>query len=399
MKLPAGHLTYCTNIHPGESWADHFGALKQNFPQIKQALSPGAPMGIGLRLSNQASLEILHGDNLQQFREWLTETGAYVFTMNGFPYGGFHHVRVKDQVHAPDWTTSHRLEYTLRIFRILSALLPAGTDGGISTSPLSYKPWFETADDLQQAKEAATRNILQVAEELHVLKQQTGLNMHLDVEPEPDGILESGREFIDWYRDVLIPLGIKHFAQKFGFTPADAERIIKQHITLCYDVCHFAIGYEPHQQIIDELAEKGILTGKIQISAALKAQFTPENTSGIREAFAGFDEPTYLHQVIARRADGELLRYPDLDKALASKDEAEEWRAHFHVPVFVADFGLLQSTRADIETVLDIQQAQSFTDHLEVETYTWTVLPDGLKAPIDRSIIREMEWVKNRLTN
>ena len=191
MKLPAGHLTYCTNIHPGESWADHFGALKQNFPQIKQALSPGAPMGIGLRLSNQASLEILHGDNLQQFREWLTETGAYVFTMNGFPYGGFHHVRVKDQVHAPDWTTSHRLEYTLRIFRILSALLPAGTDGGISTSPLSYKPWFETADDLQQAKEAATRNILQVAEELHVLKQQTGLNMHLDVEPEPDGILES----------------------------------------------------------------------------------------------------------------------------------------------------------------------------------------------------------------
>lgn len=399
MNLFVGHLTYCTNIHPGESWADHFAAIQQNFPQIKRELSPHAQMGIGLRLSNQASIEILMGDNLQHFQQWLKETSAYVFTMNGFPYGGFHHTRVKDQVHAPDWTTTNRLAYTLRIFRILSALLPEGIDGGISTSPLSYKPWFATIQAMEEAQLSATQNILLVAEELHHLNQQTGQSLHLDIEPEPDGILETGREFIDWYEGVLIPLGIKHFAEKLSLTATEAERLIKQHVMLCYDVCHFAIGYEPHQQVIDELAEKGITVGKIQISAALKAKFTFENKAEVMEAFAGFDEPTYLHQVIAKRADGELVRYPDLVDALLLKDDADEWRAHFHVPVFMADFGLLQSTRPDIETVLDIQLKQPFTNHLEVETYTWTVLPEGLKAPMDKSITRELKWVINKLTH
>jgi hypothetical protein len=399
MELAAGHLTYCTNIHPGESWADHFAALKQNFPEVKATLSPNKPMGIGLRLSNQASIEILLGDNLQQFKQWLQATDAYVFTMNGFPYGGFHHTVVKDQVHAPDWTTNERLAYTLRLFRILSALLPEGMEGGISTSPLSYKHWFDTGMEMEEAKLAATQNIILIAEELHLLQQQTGFTMHLDIEPEPDGVLETGREFIDWYEGELLPHGIKHLTAKLGIAAAKAEEIIKRHITLCYDVCHFAIGYEPHQVIVDELAAKGIITGKIQISAALKASFTADNKQQVMDEFSKFDEPTYLHQVIARRAGGQLVRYPDLVDALLLKDDAEEWRAHFHVPIFLAEYGLLQSTRSDIETVLDIQLKKPFTKHLEAETYTWTVLPDDLKAPIAQSITRELEWVKNKLSN
>ncbi|MEO6150044.1 MAG: metabolite traffic protein EboE [Mucilaginibacter sp.] len=339
------------------------------------------------------------GDNLQQFKSWLKETGAYVFTMNGFPYGGFHHTRVKDQVHAPDWTTTDRLAYTLRLFRTLSALLPEGMEGGISTSPLSYKHWFDTENEMGQARMAATKNIILIAEELHYLEQQTGFTMHLDIEPEPDGVLETGREFIDWYEAELIPQGTQHFAEKLNMGATEAEALLKQHITLCYDVCHFAIGYEPHQDIIDELAEKGIATGKIQISAALKASFTAENKQAVLDEFSKFDEPTYLHQVIARAHTGELMRYPDLPDALLLADDAAEWRAHFHVPVFLEDFGLLQSTRADIETVLDIQLKNPFTRHLEVETYTWEVLPEALKAPIAKSIIRELEWVKNKLTN
>ncbi|RCH53828.1 xylose isomerase [Mucilaginibacter hurinus] len=399
MELYAGHLTYCTNIHAGESWAAHFDALQQNFPLVKSQLSPDKPMGIGLRLSNQASIEILLGDNMFQFKQWLQQTDAYVFTMNGFPYGGFHHIQVKDQVHAPDWTTTDRLAYTLRLFRILSALLPPGMDGGISTSPLSYRHWYDTDNELAQARMAATKNIVLVAEELHMLKQQTGLTMHLDIEPEPDGLLETGGEFIDWYQDELLPNGIQHFTEKLGIAAKDAEEIIKRHITLCYDVCHFAIGYEPHQAVIDELAEKGIVAGKIQISAALKATFTDNNRMEVLDAFRKFDEPTYLHQVIARRPDGALIRYKDLPDALAAEDEVAEWRAHFHVPVFVEDFDLLQSTRSDIETVLSIQQKQPFTRHLEVETYTWGVLPDALKVPISQSIIRELEWIKHRLNN
>jgi hypothetical protein len=64
----------------------------------------------------------------------------------------------------------------------------------------------------------------------------------------------------------------------------------------------------------------------------------------ILTAFEKFNESTYLHQVIARLTDGSLLRYPDLPEALAATDNAKEWRAHFHVPVFSQDFGILQST-------------------------------------------------------
>jgi len=170
-------------------------------------------------------------------------------------------------------------------------------------------------------------------------------------------------------------------------------------VNLCYDVCHFAIGYEPHAVIITELAEKGIIVGKIQISAALKATFdqTPANKQAILAEFEKFNEPTYLHQVIARLKDGSLQRYADLPDALSATENAEEWRAHFHVPIFLENFGLLQSTQADIKTVLDLQSQNPFTQHLEVETYTWGVLPNNLKAPLSQSIIRELEWVKQHL--
>jgi hypothetical protein len=285
MKLTAGHLTYCTNIHAGENWADHFNALKLNFPEIKKQLSPDAPMGIGLRLSNIASIEILTDNNLPEFKEWLQLNDAYVFTMNGFPYGGFHNTIVKDQVHAPDWTTNNRLDYTLRLFNILASLLPKGMEGGISTSPLSYKHWFKSGAELSKAKFEATENILRVAAELNLIKQNTGIKLHLDIEPEPDGILETGKEFIEWFENDLLPQGISYFKNELNLSAAQAEGIIKEHINLCYDVCHFAIGYEPHKTIINELAQKGIKVGKIQISAALKVSFDTAPRQAILTAF------------------------------------------------------------------------------------------------------------------
>ena len=401
MKLTAGYLTYCTNIHPGENWADHFNALKLNFPEIKQQLSPNTPMGIGLRLSNIASIELLQNDNLIQFKQWLKAQEAYVFTMNGFPYGGFHHTIVKDQVHAPDWTTDDRVAYTIRLFHILADLLPEGMEGGISTSPLSYRNWFNSEPALEMARSAATKNILKIAAELNIVRQKTGVKLHLDIEPEPDGILETGREFIDWFEQDLLPQGLSFFEKEYQIPATESQQLIKAHINLCYDVCHFAIGYEPHELIINELAQKGINVGKIQISAALKAKFdTPgANKHAILATFEKFNESTYLHQVIARLSDGELLRYPDLPEALTATEDALEWRVHFHVPVFLENFGLLQSTQADIIKVLDIQTQKSFTAHLEVETYTWGVLPDALKIPLNQSIIRELEWVKHKLIN
>src|SRR6476660_926361 len=110
MKIAGSLLSYCTNIHAGETWTDHFAALKKHFPFIKKEVSPAVAMGIGLRLSNLASLEIVTEGKLAEFQQWLREHDAYVFTMNGFPYGGFHDTVVKDQVHAPDWTTDERVD-------------------------------------------------------------------------------------------------------------------------------------------------------------------------------------------------------------------------------------------------------------------------------------------------
>lgn len=400
--MPYGFLTYCTNIHAGESWDDHFVALQQNIPGIKKRISEGQLFGIGLRLSHRASLQLQEKEALQGFKDWLKQEDCYVFTMNGFPYGGFHHTRVKDQVHSPDWTTSERVSYTIRLSNILAELLPEGLEGGISTSPLSYKYWHG-AGQQQEIFEKATKNVLQVVEHLIEIKKKTGRLVHLDIEPEPDGLLESGPEFFDWYESYLLPIGQAYLQKQLGYSVEQSEQSIKEHLQLCYDVCHFAVGYEDHATVIRQLREKRIKVGKIQISAALKANMPDDKTKReqVVDAFRQFNESTYLHQVVARQDDGSLKRYPDLPEALndSGNPSTKEWRSHFHVPLFVEDYGFLKSTQDDIRKVLSIQSKQPFTNHLEVETYTWEVLPDALKVPLSESIIREMKWVINYLNN
>lgn len=397
MHTPYGHLTYCTNIHAGEHWSDHFAQLKEYIPAVKAQVEPDGPFGIGLRLSNHASLELSKEAALTAFREWLQEQNCYVFTMNGFPYGGFHDTVVKDQVHAPDWTKPERVTYTIRLFRILASLLPEGQEGGISTSPMSYRHWWKTEEALQTATENATLNMLLVVEQLVNIHRNGGPLLHLDVEPEPDGLLENSKEYIDWYFQYLLPAGVSFLGDKFGMQEAEAIEAVKRHVQLCYDVCHFAVSYEDPLVVLERLQFYGLKTGKIQISAALKGLFHPREAAV--EAFRTFNEPTYLHQVIARTVDQRKIRYPDLPQALedAGNPDVEEWRAHFHVPVFVEDFGVLLSTRDDIVRVLARQKAKPFTNHLEVETYTWDVLPAVLKQEMGASIAREMNWVLRQL--
>lgn len=398
MQTNTGHLSYCTNIHPGESWEDHFAQLQQNIPYIKSQVSPDQPFGIGLRLANKASLELAKEPALLAFKQWLKEQDCYVFTMNGFPYGGFHHTVVKDQVHAPDWTTGERVQYTSRLFRILASLLPHGMEGGISTAPLSYKLWHA---DTETAMENATLNLLQVIGQLVRIHRAGGPLLHIDIEPEPDGLMENSQEFIDWYFAYLMPLGINYLMDQFDMTEKDAGAAIKDHVQLCYDVCHFALVYESPAAVLAKMAEYGLKIGKLQISAALKAAMPADASerNAVANAFSTFNEPTYLHQVIARKTDGGFVHYPDLPQALAdvaNKDVAE-WRSHFHVPIFIEHYELLYSTQSDIREVLQLQREQIFTQHMEVETYTWGVLPAELKLPMDQSVSREIAWVQEQL--
>jgi hypothetical protein len=399
MKTTYGHLTYCTNIHPGETWADHFVQLKEQVPGIKKEISPDQSFGIGLRLSNTASLELRKETNLEEFQQWLKEQDCYVFTMNGFPYGGFHNTVVKDKVHQPDWITAERVQYTIRLAQILAALLPDGMEGGISTSPLSYRYWHNE-EDKPAVFERATLHVLQVVEQLAGIKSTSGQFIHIDIEPEPDGLLQNGDEFFEWYINYLLPVGTVYLQDKWNCSESEAQDIIKDHVQLCYDVCHFAIGFENPGEVLKTAELNGIKIGKIQISAALKSLLgTDEKRDKVISAFKQFNEPTYLHQVIARKKDGSLQYFADLPPALekAFDPSMVEWRSHFHVPLFIEDYGLLQSTQEDIITVLSLHVKEPFSKHLEVETYTWDVLPQELKLPMAQSIIREMQWVKTTL--
>lgn len=397
MQTPYGHLSYCSNIHPGEEWASHFSVLQSSIPEIKAAVCPNEKMGIGLRLANQASIDLSEKSNFDAFKNWLEANDCYVFTMNGFPYGGFHNVVVKDQVHAPDWTTPERTNYTIRSFGLLAQLLPNHlNEGGISTSPLSYRFWWKTAESLEEATKIATRNMILVVESLIEIKATTGKTLHLDIEPEPDGILENSDEYIDWYKNYLLPMGIEQLVSK-GFSSEQAIEAIKTHIQLCYDVCHFAVGFEAPQVVIDKLESEGLKIGKIQISSALKVDFSSDAEEKLR-VIAQYNEPTYLHQVVAQRKDGSFQKFPDLTEAIEGFDEnISSWRVHFHVPLFLENYGVLSSTQSDIVDTINVHKNKPFTNHLEIETYTWGVLPTEFQVPLNESIIREINWVKGLL--
>ena len=400
MKLATNnnlHLTYCTNIHPGETWTEVASNLKQYIPQLKTRLAPNQPFGIGLRLAAVAAQELLDRDNLSQFQTWLQEEDLYVFTLNGFPYGGFHHQVVKDQVYAPDWSKSERLDYSLKLIKILATLLPENLDGGISTLPISYKPWWQNSDDQNKILQQSSLNLAQAIAKMAEIYQNTGKLLHLDLEPEPDGMLENTAEVIDFFQDWLLPIAGKWLEQQLGISPAVAESWIFEHIRLCYDTCHFAVEYEEPDDIIQGFGNAGIKIGKIQLSSAIKIDIPAEIAQRqlILEKILPFAESTYLHQVIARNSDRRFQHYPDLATALPHflTTDALEWRTHFHVPIFISDYQLFESTQEHIAKLLQLLPNNSLGHHLEIETYTWEVLPLEMKLDILTSIEREYQWV------
>lgn len=403
MEIQQGYqLTYCTNIHSGETWVAIFESLQTYVLPVKARVSPDKPFAIGLRLSDVASKELEQGEQLTEFKLWLAEHDLYVPIINGFPFGSFHGEAVKDDVHRPDWTTRERLEYTKRLARLLEFLLPEGVVGGISTSPLSYKPWLAgSAQQTQAVLQSSTLHLAELVEELVRIREQSGRFIHLDIEPEPDGLLETSAEFIDYYETYLLPQVSSHLKAQLGLSQQSAIQAVFDSVQLCYDVCHFALAYEEPAAVLEQLAVKKIKVGRVQISAALKADLPPssEDRHALAQQFSAFSESTYLHQVLVRNRDKSITQYPDLPAALPHilDAQATEWRSHYHVPVFLERYNLLQSTQPEIQKILRLLAAQSITTYLEVETYTWEVLPPEIKQDLVPSIERELSWVKQNL--
>ena len=385
------HLSYCSNTHPGQDWEESFHHLQHYLPKIKAEVSPEQSFGVGLRLSNTASEELLQGEQLAEFKACLKQEDLYVFTCNGFPYGDFHGQEVKDKVHEPDWTTPERLDYSLRLLYIMGALVPRGSEGSISTSPITYRHWHQK-EDLQGIQQTAADAIAIWIEEAAILEEQTGTYIHLDMEPEPDGLLENSDEFLAFFQDYVLPSGKARFESQ-GLNPQEAEARVRRYFTLCYDVCHFSLAYEAPELTWKKIQEAGVLIGKVQLSSALKLSSENETKEKLLSALKQFQEPTYLHQVTQNSSEG-VKTYSDIPVLLEENPEFEELRAHFHVPVFLEDYGVLQSTQDQLLGLFELMRSQNISRHFEVETYTWDVLPQDLKAPLEESIIRELKWVQ-----
>jgi sugar phosphate isomerase/epimerase len=388
------HLTYCTNIHAADGWDAVASNLQRFAPALKRRLSPSGPFGIGLRLSARDARELLEGDRLEAFRGFLNREGLYVALINGFPHGSFHRTAVKADVYAPDWREDERVRYTLDLVEVLARVAPATLDAGVSTAPLTYKRWMTGAPSA--AWDTFVANVVRVAEAMVRLRRRTGTFVHLDIEPEPDCLIETSDEFIHFFTRRLLPDGGPRLAASLGCTVDEARGELRDHVRICFDCCHFAVEYEDPAAALDRLRNAGVQVGRVQLSSALKVRF-PENaaeSNALAERLRRFADSTYLHQVIERRGDG-LRHFADLDEALrdAQPVQGSEWRIHFHVPLFTAEYDGLGSTQDYVRTILDLARRTRFTRHFEIETYTWDVLPAGLKIDLLDSIGREFEWV------
>ena len=367
------HLAYCTNIHRAETWPETLAALQEFTLAVRERVCPGKPYAVGLRLSDLASRELSQPAALLEFRRWLDRNNCYIFTINGFPHGRFHGRRVKEQVYRPDWTSDDRVNYTNRLFDLLGQLLPPGIEGSVSTVPGSFKEFITTEDQLRRIR----ANIFRCVKHIASVSAQTGRRLHLGLEPEPLGLLETTDEtvaFFDRLRD-------DH--------PNDSR--LAEFLGVNYDTCHLAVEFENPSASLARLRRHGVKISKLHLSSALKLRPAPESLA----ALAAFADDIWLHQVVSRAADGKLTRHKDLDAALAApKSPAEEWRVHFHIPLHSPPAAWFDNTTDHLLGVLDVLQADPhLCSHLEMETYTWEVMPPELKnQSVVGQLSAEYDW-------
>ncbi len=375
------HLAYCTNIHPAESWAETLGALQEHTLKVRdKVIRNDESYAIGLRLSALAARELLEGDNLPLFQDWLSSQNCYVFTINGFPYGAFHGTRVKENVYRPDWSSSERLLYTNQLFSIISRLAPEGVEGSVSTLPGSFKAFKADESSLFANLESCARHIETLAEE-------TGRDLHLGLEPEPLGHFENTRDTLAFFDRLL--------------DQSDNPDLLLRRLGINYDTCHFAVEFDDCRESLEALRNAGLRISKVHLSNALA--FDLDNPEAMK-AIAQFDEPTYLHQLITNGGERRHC-FTDLPEALTRLQEPpimteghKEARVHFHIPLYSDPATPLRSTKSHVRELLAYRRDHpDFCSHFEIETYTWGVLPDDLQKPIVDQIAAEYRWVLSQL--
>jgi hypothetical protein len=391
-----GHLTYSTLVHPGDTWEEMRGSLTSYAPAIKENVSPEAPFGVSLRLSAaSASTLVQNAEERDRLREFLAAEDLYVYTVNAFPYGPFKGQRVMEQVYEPDWATDERIRYTMEVADILADIAAPAIAPSIQTAPLAFRPNVSGAGYVA----GMTQNLLRVVAHVIDLERRTGRRVKLALEPEPFCFLETTEETVAYFeRHVYSAGGTRALASLTGLPASEVQGLVRRHLGVVFDICHQSVGFEDIPNSLRLLVDAGIPVFKLQAAAALRVpEVTPETVAEL----GPFTDTIYLSQTTERR-DGKLIRFLNLGDAIEAWKSRpggiREWRTHFHVPVFLDDLGAFRTTRAGIEDALRVHVATPVSDHLEIETYTWDVLPAHLKTgDITGYVTREIEWVRDQL--
>ena len=390
-----GHLTYSTLVHPGDNWAQINASLRKYLPEVKRRVSPNAPFGVCIRLAAATANELVENrKEREELKRFFKENDLYVYTANAFVYGSFKNTLVKEQVYEPDWHSEERLEYTKNVADILADLAPAGVAPSIQTAPLAFRPKVDTPEYLA----TMTRNVLRMIAHLADLESRTGRRVTLALEPEPACYLETTDDVVTYFRDHLYSgASARQLAGISGMPVSEAIGALRRYVGIVYDICHQAVECEDIEASLNRLVDAGVPIFKLQEASAVRVA---EVTQAAVDALKRFADTIYLTQTTELK-DGKIKQYLNLEEAFEAWERdpgPREWRIHFHVPVFLEELGVLRTTRFAIEDALRVHKALPLSTHLEIETYTWDVLPDHLKTgDIVDYVSRELDWVRSKL--
>jgi sugar phosphate isomerase/epimerase len=390
-----GHLTYSTLVHPADDWDQIWQSLNTYVPKVKERFAGNKRFGVSLRLSAK-SAETLANSKAERdkLRKFLDDRNMYLYTVNAFVYGHFKGELVKEQVYEPDWRSEERTQYTMNVASVVADVAPKDVLPSIQTSPLGFKPRVTGPEVV----ESYTNNVLRVAKHLVELEAKTGVTVTLGLEPEPYCFLETTDETVDYFTNHLYAgKSVEKFAKISGLPIAEAIAALRRHVGIVYDICHLAVEYEDITQSLQKLVDAGVPIVKLQEAAALHI---PEVNKAAVDTLKRYSKTIYLTQTIEKK-DGKLTKYLNVDDAIAAWEKSpspREWRTHIHVPVFLDDLGQFRTTRFAIADALKFHKQKPLSRHLEVETYTWDMLPDSLKTgDIVEYVCRELEWVRGQL--
>jgi hypothetical protein len=392
-----GHLTYSTLVHPGDTWVEMWDSLTTYVPKVKARVCPDKPFGVSLRLSASSAATLTASpEERRKLKAFLDDNDLYLYTVNAFPYGPFKNQIIKEEVYEPDWSTVQRTEYTKQVADILAEVCPAFVNPSIQSPPLGFKPKVTGPEVV----EAFAHNIRELAAYLHRLRVRTGRTVTLALEPEPCCFLETTAETVEFFTKTLrSERSLKILGDELGVSAEEARVILRRHVGTVYDICHQAVEFEDITASLQSLVDNDIPVFKLQEAAAVRI---PQVTQASVEALREYADSVYLTQTVERK-DGKLIRFLNLEDAFAhfEKDPSgsREWRIHFHVPVFLESLGEhFKTTRFAIEEALAFHKRTPLSAQLEIETYTWDVLPDHLKSgDIVDYVVMELDWVKSQL--